>query len=578
MPRFFSIFFGSRGTNQWIVLIALLFAGLAQSVSTVTLLPLLNAVNGTVESSDSPANAIVVGALETIGLSPSIGILLLIVFVFAVLKSGLVILAMTYVGYAVAQVATDLRVRLIDALLRVRWAYFVRQPLGSIANAISLEANRSANAYSMVALVLSYGIQACFYVAVAFLISWRVALVAMAVGALTAVLLSTFVRMAKRAGAKQTVRTRELLTHLSDILIGIKPLKAMNRHGRFADLFQRQTESLRKALRKQVIAKEVLRSLQEPLIIGCLAVGFFLSTRLWGVPVNELIVVGILLGQTVSSITKVQKQMQMAVIDESAYYAIDDMIREAEGEAEPRQAGRTPTLDRSCDLDGVSFAFGSKPVLENVSLTVPAGALTVITGASGAGKTTIVDLLMGLHEPQSGRVLIDGVPLTDVDIAAWRTMIGYVPQELVLFHDTVLHNVTLGDPRFTEDDARRALVAAGAGPFLAGLPAGLDTGVGERGLRLSGGERRRIALAPALVHKPRFVILDEVTSALDPDTEAAICANVRRLIADSAGAMTVLAITHRPAWLQDAALVYHLDGDGRVREGAAARPPSAAAV
>jgi len=563
MRRLLSIFFSAPGRNKWIVLACLWPAGLAQSVGIASILPLLDAAVGTVEP-DNVVNAVAIGALESVGLSPSFLVLSVVIFLGFAIKASLVMLAMTYVGYAVAQVATDLRLRLIDSLLKVRWSYFVRQPLGSIANAVSLDANRSANAYSMVALVLSYSIQSFFYVVVALVVSWKVSLVAISFAAVTALVLTTFVRMAKRAGEKQTVRTRELLAHLTDALLGIKPLKAMNRHGRFAELFTRQTVSVNKALRKQVIAKEGLKNLQEPLIALCFLLVFSISTLFLGTPIEELIVVAISIYAMITSVIKVQKQLQMAVIDESAYYAVHDMIEEAAAEAEPRHAGKPPTLLRSCRFENVSFAYGERPVLIDVSIDIPAGRLTVITGGSGAGKTTLVDLLIGLHEPNRGRVLIDGDPLKDLDIEKWRAMVGYVPQDLVLFHDTVANNVALGDPRFSTEDVRVALKAADAERFVDALPDGLDHVVGERGLRTSGGQRQRIALARALIHKPTLLILDEVTSALDPATETEICRNVKSLLREGDRRLTVLAITHRSAWLDEADVVYHLGDDGKV--------------
>ncbi len=215
-------------------------------------------------------------------------------------------------------------------------------------------------------------------------------------------------------------------------------------------------------------------------------------------------------------------------------------------------------MNEGCRFERLRFGFGDELVLDDVTVEAPANCLTVITGASGVGKTTVTDLLLGLYSPQGGRILIDGVPLNEIDIHAWRKMVGYVPQELALFHDTILANVTLGDAAIREPDAIDALKTAGAWDFVERLPAGIHTTVGERGLQLSGGQRQRIALARALAVKPRLLILDEVTSALDPKTEAEICQNVRQL----AGDLTIIAITHQSAWVDIADRVYHFDPSG----------------
>jgi ATP-binding cassette subfamily C protein len=180
-------------------------------------------------------------------------------------------------------------------------------------------------------------------------------------------------------------------------------------------------------------------------------------------------------------------------------------------------------------------------------------------GPSGAGKTTIADLIIGLLRPQLGQILIDNVPLEQIDLRQWRRMIGYVPQEAFLLHDTVLWNVTLGDPEVNEAAAEAALRAAGAWEFVAELPQQIHSSVAERGMALSGGQRQRIAIARALAHGPRLLILDEVTSSLDPQSEAAICRTLREL----RGRLTILAISHQAALVEAADRIY------RIQNGAA---------
>ena len=185
----------------------------------------------------------------------------------------------------------------------------------------------------------------------------------------------------------------------------------------------------------------------------------------------------------------------------------------------------------------------------------------MLQGPSGAGKTTLIDLLIGLYRPDDGSVKIDGVDLMDIDLHAWRKLIGYVPQELTLFHSSIRENITIGDDSLTQADVDEACRLAGVDEFLDDLDAGLDTLTGEMGLKLSGGQRQRIALARALVSRPKLLILDEVTSALDPQMEAAIVDKIKSL----AGDFTIVAITHRPAWTAVADHLYQVK-KGKVRE------------
>ena len=216
-------------------------------------------------------------------------------------------------------------------------------------------------------------------------------------------------------------------------------------------------------------------------------------------------------------------------------------------------------LRRAIRFENVGFRYKEHWVVRNAALTIPAGGITAIVGNSGAGKTTMVDLVTALLQPQEGEIWIDDLPLQQVDRRAWRRMIGYVPQDTVLLHDTVAKNVTLGDPDLTDADAEAALRAAGIWNFVSGLPEGLSAIVGERGGMLSGGQRQRIAIARALAHRPRLLILDEATNALDAETEAAICRTLETL----RGELTIIAISHQSPLVEVADRVYRV-GDGAV--------------
>ena len=239
---------------------------------------------------------------------------------------------------------------------------------------------------------------------------------------------------------------------------------------------------------------------------------------------------------------------------ESAFWSLKDKTQAAQQAQESLTGTYEPALTRSIRLENVSFGYDESLILENVSIRFPVGSFTAIVGPSGVGKTTVVDLVTGLLRPRQGQIYIDDVPLEKIDLKKWRRMIGYVPQETLLLHDSILMNVALGDKDLTAKDVEDALQAAGAWEFVSNLPQGIHTVVGERGHKLSGGQRQRIAIARALVHKPKLLILDEATTALDPENEAAICETLRKL----SGKITILAISHQPALMKVADQAYRL--------------------
>jgi ATP-binding cassette, subfamily C, bacterial len=564
MTRAFRIFFGAEDTRPWLVLLCLLLAGACEAIGLTTLLPVISqlAEGGSELSVQSDAGGVgtyVTQALAVIGLPSTLGVLIVVMASAMVLKSLLAFVALSYAGYSGAKVAAGIRKRLLSALFAARWSYFVDHRVGRIANAVSNDATRAGDAYAASARFVAYAVQAAVYLVIAALISTNLA-IAGAVGGLILVLgFRRLVRTARRAGYRQTDTTSSLVTYVSDALNNIKPIKAMEREALFMSFFFHKIKALRRALLIRTLARQGLNNGQQAVQAVAIAIGAYVAAVHMGIPLAELVVLGIIFAQVVSVFAKLQNILEVTAEIESAYWRTQEIIDELIDQAEPDLGTVIPTLEHGCRFDDVSFAYGEETIIANAGFEIPAGKITVLQGASGSGKTTLIDLLTGLHRASSGRITIDGVPIEKLSIRAWRRMIGYVPQELSLLHGTIRENVALGDAAIGDDAIRAALARAGAEALVSGPAHGLDADVGEMGTKLSGGQRQRIALARALVLEPKLLILDEVTSALDPETEKQIC----REVAGLRGDFTIVAITHRPAWTAIADRLYKVEG-GRV--------------
>lgn len=548
-----------------LALLAILFAGIADGASTSALLPLLNlATNQGGASQDARLDAseegsgveeLIVNALSSIGLETTLEVLLVVVVIGVTLKSLLLLLADRHVGYSAAHIATELRLGLLRAVLGSRWEYFLHQPVGRLANAMATEANRASQCYVYGVTMLALFVQSVVYIAIALAVSWRASLASFGIGLVILSLSHVLVKMSRRAGKRQTKVFKSLLTRLTDTLQSVKSLKAMAREDLADTVLSAETSKLNQALQREVFSKAVLDAVQAPLFALVIALGIYVALRRWGMPFATVMVLVILLGRVINQMGKIQKQYQKMVITESAFWSIRKAIEQAEQASEILDGDLEPKLESAIRFDRVSFAYGDKPVLREVSLTIPTRSLITIIGPSGSGKTTLVDLVIGLYQPDSGDVYIDDIPLTRIDLKRWRQKIGYVPQEQILLHDSILENVTLGDPQLTESDADYALKAAGAWEFVCALPEGIHSSVGERGTKLSGGQRQRIMIARALAHRPRVLILDEPTSALDPDSEKLIEDTLRELRNN----YTILAVSHQRALVNAADQVFRLE-------------------
>ena len=262
--------------------------------------------------------------------------------------------------------------------------------------------------------------------------------------------------------------------------------------------------------------------------------------------------------------------LQNIMLDLGVFDVMQRLQTECENEREtqPVDAKTLKPLNGEIEYDNVSFSYplAVSPVLTGVDLKIAANHVTALIGSSGAGKSTLADLLMGLLEPSSGDIRVDGVELARDNRRGWRDQIAYVPQDVFLLHESIADNLLVAAPSSSEAEIWAALAAAKADAFVLALPEKLSTIVGDRGVRLSGGERQRIALARALLRKPRLLILDEATSALDWENQLLVAETIRAL----KGSMTIVTIAHRPSMIAFADAVVVIEAGRVVEHGAMA--------
>jgi ATP-binding cassette subfamily C protein len=536
-----------------LMLLSLVVAGVVEGISLTTMLPLVSVMLGDGGHSSVVANH-VASVLQSVGLEATVTTLLVIIVAGMSLTSLLILLANRQVGYTVAHVATDLRVDLINATLGSRWEHYLRQPGGALANAVATEAFRASTAYEHAANMVALTIQAIAYGIIAFVVSWQAALVCIALGMGILLALRGLVKTSRKAGKSQTGLMRELLINLSDTLGSVKPLKAMAREDIADSLLRSQAAELNTAMEKEVTSRETLRALQEPLLALLAAGGLYAGLVVWKLPMSSVMVLIFMVVRVLGLMHKAQQRYHRMVGQESAFWALREAVDEAKAQHEPPGGNRQPTLTRQITFDEVSFTYGGRRILDQASVSFEVGSMTTLVGPSGTGKTTVLDLLCALLVAQTGRISVDDVALADLQRRSWRRMIGYVTQETLLLHDSVLANVTLGEPSLTEADAEHALRQAGAWDFVQGLEHGVHTRVGERGGQLSGGQRQRIVIARALAHRPSLLILDEATSALDAESEDDICQTLKALTPH----ITIIAVSHRPRLIEVADKVVEL--------------------
>ena len=358
----------------------------------------------------------------------------------------------------------------------------------------------------------------------------------------------------------------------SEAFGGIKDVKVLGRERHFLDRFERPSRQFARMVANGAIVSELPRYALETIAFGSILVILLYLLRS-GYALDRALP---LLSLYAFAAYRLMPSLQQvfAAVTKARFHsaALEDLHRDLMGVGREIPVNAAPLRSRTdatepapleftheVRLNGVTFTYpgSDEPALVGIELVLPRNQTIGLVGPTGSGKTTMVDLILGLYLPDGGTLTVDGTPLNEATLPAWRKQVGYVPQQIFLSDDSVLHNIAFGLPEQEIDRAaaERAAQVAQLHDFVLTLPEGYDTIVGERGVRLSGGQRQRIGIARALYHDPEVLVMDEATSALDTLTEDAVMDAIRRL----AGRKTMVLIAHRLSTVEDCDLIYLLD-------------------
>jgi len=553
-----------RGTPRWhvaLLLVLMVLAGLTQGIGILLLVPLLEILQGS-SVGGNPLAAKVVDGLHLLGIPPTAGGLLAVFVVLVLITNA--------IQHGRSVMSANLQYRLVDrlryrcysALLGTQWRWLAARRNSDHANLLLTDINRIGNGLNFGLSLLASLTTMLAYLASAFALSWSMTLLALASGGVVLMLLSGQRRDALRLGHSLGEANRSLQGNVQESLAGIKLAKILGNETRHLEFFQRVTNRMRREQLKFQINTSRVRAIFQVIGAALLAGYLYLGLSVLHTAAAELITLVLVFGRLIPMFASAQQQYHQWLHAVPAMEETDRLLTECRAAAEPEDtASRTlwpVTRDICLKAVTVRYADRDRPALDSVSLRIPACTTTAVMGPSGAGKSTLADVLMGLLIPDSGSLSIDGVKVEDERYRQWRHSVSYVPQEVFLFNDTIRNNLLWAQPGASDEDLRLALERAAA-DFVMRLPEGLETVVGDRGIRFSGGERQRLALARALLKRPSLLILDEATSALDLANEM----HVRAAIENLHGDLTVVVIGHRLPTLEHADQVIILE-EGRI--------------
>ena len=565
LVRNFAAFSGARGV--W-ALLYIAAGAVFESVGLFLLVPLLSLVTGG-SAVPGPVRNVLARIFQILNATTVLGRLswLMAGFVALMLVRGVVVvlrdrsvwaLQIGFIESLRGEIASALADAGWDKVLRLRHAR-VLHVLGSDIQRISAAANYMLQ--SCIAIVILAA-----QVVLSFALSPTLALFSFALLIAGAVAMIPVLRRASDMGHFIGTANMSLLNNAGQFLGGLKLALSQDLQGSFVAEFRSTTrEMTSRQLRyvsRQTMGRSALTTLSALVGAAVFLVGFGVE----GLPVSVLLTFLVVIGRMSGPTTQIQQGFQQLAFGLPAYEAVAALLSELGTGKPPRgTAGRT-VLEGSIVFETVSYrhpyADDREPHgVDRISLVVAPGSVLGITGTSGAGKTTLVDLLVGLLHPQAGRILIGGTVLDDKTLPDWRASLSYISQDPFLFHDTVRRNLLWARPGASEAELWDVLSLAGADAIVRGMEGGLDAVVGERGMLISGGERQRIALARALLRKPRLLIMDEATNAIDIESERIL---LERIVAIRPRP-TIIMIAHRAETLALCDRVVHIKA-GRMHD------------
>ncbi|OGN08971.1 MAG: hypothetical protein A3J46_04995 [Candidatus Yanofskybacteria bacterium RIFCSPHIGHO2_02_FULL_41_11] len=554
--------------KQFIITLILgLIAGLFGGIGIGAIIPLFAFINKDgqrIEELDS-ISLIIERFFGVLGLEYSLFFLIVMVVALFTLKA-----AITYLSfYLNEKIATSYenkaRKNLFRKTLKADWPFLLEQRIGHLESVLMQDTYMSSGILSNINAVIMTGTSMLMYAFIAINISASITFLTLGLGVVLFFLLRPFFYKIRKLSENFGKTYRNINNHVSEHMIGSKTIKSIGAEDKVIDSAMEDMELLRKIRIDIALYNKAPGAFLEPLgfvFISILLLFYYHYDPMFNIASFAAIMY--LVQKKISFMQGINTRLNS--INEALPHlqTVIDFEKHAEDHEEKDEGDLPFSFEKEMSVKNVSFAYNSdRRVLNNLSLNIKRGEMVGLIGPSGAGKTTLVDILLRLFRPGSGEILIDGKNINDIRVTEWRKKVSYVSQEIFLLNDTIENNIKFYDASISDKDIVEATKMANIYDFIYSLPDNFKTIVGERGVRLSGGQRQRIILARALARKPEVLILDEATSALDNESEVLIQKSIESL----KNQVTVLAIAHRLSTVMNSDRLIVMDNGKIIEEG-----------
>lgn len=527
-----------------------LFVGLLDGIGLALFIPLLKLVTTENTGSASSGDVISQFVVQNLQVSPTLlNILLLILLFFTLKGAAKFVEGFIRVRYQ-QNFMRQIRISNIDLLSDYDYKNFVEADAGRIQNTFTGEVNKVNTAFRYYFKAYQYGILLVVYVAMALYADLVFSLMVVTGGVLSNFLFRSLYKRTKRLSTKLTGENHIFQDLLIQKVSFFKYLKTTGLHGFYAGKLKKNIRLLERLQKKIGLIDALLAALREPVVILIIIIAIYLQVAYFDQDVGLIFLSLLLLYRALTFFMAMQEQWNFFLGYSGSLDNMDQFTRELRAGKEENGNESLQDDFTSLELRKATFFYHEIPVLKDINLKIHKHEMLAIVGESGAGKSTLMSVISGLFYPSQGKCLVNGVDLEELDRGSWRKQIGYIPQDVNIFNDTIYNNVTFWAEKSDSNKKRFLDVVRKAAvyDFMMELPKGEDTMLGNNGIKLSGGQKQRLAIARELFKKVHVLLMDEATSALDGGTESVVKQNLESF----KGKLTLCIIAHRLATIKHA--------------------------
>lgn len=537
-----------------------------EGIGIIMLLPLLQSLDNSSNQdlTNNGINSFLYSIIDSLGLSDSLLSILILISIAFILKGLVTFFATGFTAYLIGQLLKEIKLKLFNLYSGMSLGYFSSKNSGDLINTINEQPIKALEAFKQLTLLGSHLINTLILMTLAFFMTFSFGLMASFLGLFLLLIfmrMNSFVQELSRVAAKENgILTKWLI----QCLHGFKYLISTNKISPLKKNIYNSISILTNTQIKSGIAAAFTQSVREPIAVVFIMLIVYFQIFVFELRLEPILVSIALFYRSLNSTLAVQSSFQGTFQHIGSMELVhNEFINQRKNQFNDGTKELSDFKD-SIFFDNVSFKYSSSNHynLENINLKINSKSSIALIGESGAGKTTLADLITLSYEPSEGLIFIDDIPTGSIKKSTWRDQIGYVSQEAIIFDDTIANNISLwqsNDLNKLRDAAKQANIL----DFIESLPNGFNTVVGDRGVLLSGGQKQRIFIARELFRKPKVLILDEATSALDSKSEK----NIQKSIESLKGKLTVIIIAHRLSTIKNVDKIYVIENGKIIEEG-----------